>query len=376
MKLFDVYPLLDLTLTKAQGAYVWNDQAEKYLDFYGGHAVISIGHNHPHWTNRIQYQLNEGISFFSNSVKLPIQNELAEKLGKISGYEDYNLFLVNSGAEANENAIKVASFHTGRKTIIAFNGAFHGRTAAAAACTDNKKIKPAVNPDDHVIFLPFNDEAALDRAFAENEVACVIIEPIQGVNGIYEPTKEFMEYISTKCKKNGALFIADEIQCGYGRTGKFFAHRWSKVTPDIITTAKGMGNGFPIGGVLIAPHIEAWHGMLGTTFGGSPLACAASLAVLEVMEQEHVIKSANKLGKYIIESLQSLPGVVEIRGRGLMIGIEMSYPIKDLREQLMSEYYILTGNSSNPNTIRLLPTLNITKKQVDEVIEAFTALCQ
>lgn len=376
MKLFDVYPFFDLTLTKAQGAYVWNDKGEKFLDFYGGHAVISIGHNHPHWTQRIKHQLEEGISFFSNSVKLPIQNELAEKLGKISGYDDYNLFLVNSGAEANENAIKIASFHTGRKTIIAFNGAFHGRTAAAVAVTDNKKIKPAVNPDDHVIFLPFNDEQALAQAFAENEVAAVIIEPIQGVNGIYEPTKEFMEAIAKLCKKNGALFIADEVQCGYGRTGKFFAHRWSKVTPDIITVAKGMGNGFPVGGVLISPEIKAWHGMLGTTFGGAPLACAASLAVLEVMEQDHLIKSANKLGKYIIDQFQSLPGVVEVRGRGLMIGIEMSYPIKDLRNQLMSEYYILTGNSSNPNTIRLLPTLNITKKQVDEVIDAFKSLCQ
>lgn len=376
MKLFDVYPLFDLTLTKAQGANVWNEKGEKYLDFYGGHAVISIGHNHPAWVSRIQYQLHEGISFFSNSVKLPIQGELAEKLGKVSGYEDYALFLINSGAEANENAVKIASFHTGRKTIIAFSGAFHGRTAAAVACTDNKKIKPAVNPDDHVIFLPFNDTAALDTAFAENEVACVIVEPIQGVHGIYEPTTAFLQYISQKCKENGALFIADEIQCGYGRSGKFFAHQWADVQPDLITTAKGMGNGFPVGGLLIAPHIQAWHGMLGTTFGGAPLACAASLAVLEVIEKDNLVEYANEIGNYLMEELKNIPGVVEVRGKGLMIGIELSYPIKDLRNKMMNDFKILTGNSSNANTIRLLPTLNITKEQADEVLNAFKALCQ
>jgi len=376
MKLFDVYPLFDLTLVKAQGAYVWNDKGEKYLDFYGGHAVISIGHNHPTWVNRLQYQLNEGISFFSNSVKLPIQNELADQLGKVSGYEDYALFLVNSGAEANENAIKIASFHTGRKTIIAFSGAFHGRTAAAVAATDNKKIKPPVNPDDHVVFLPFNDTAALDTAFAENEVACVILEPIQGVHGIYEPTTAFIQYIARKCKENGALFIADEIQCGYGRSGKFFAHQWADVQPDLITTAKGMGNGFPIGGLLIAPSIQAWHGMLGTTFGGAPLACAAALAVLEVLEADKLTDNALQLGQYLMNELRELPGVVEVRGKGLMIGIEMSYPIKDLRNKMMNEFHILTGNSSHPNTIRLLPTLNINKEQADEVLAAFRALCR
>ena len=376
MKLFEVYPLFDLTLTKAEGAYVWTDQAEKYLDFYGGHAVISIGHNHPEWVKNIEFQLKEGISFFSNSVKLPIQNIFAEKLGKISGYEDYHLFLVNSGAEANENAIKLASFHNGRKKIIAFKGAFHGRTAASVAPTDNKKIKPLVNPDDHVIFLPFNDAEALTKAFEQNDIACVIIEPIQGVNGIYEPTAEFLHLIADKCTETGALFIADEVQCGYGRSGKFFAHQWSNVQPDIITIAKGMGNGFPVGGVLISPKIEAWYGMLGTTFGGAPLACAASIAVVDVIEKEHLIENALEIGNYMMEELKKLPSVVEVRGKGLMIGIEMSYPIKDLRNQMLTEYKILTGNSSNPNTIRLLPTLNITKVQADDVLHAFKQLCK
>ncbi len=376
MKLFEVYPLFDLTLTKAEGAYVWTDQGEKYLDFYGGHAVISIGHNHPEWVKNIEFQLKEGISFFSNSVKLPIQNIFAEKLGKISGYEDYHLFLVNSGAEANENAIKLASFHTGRKKIIAFKGAFHGRTAASVAPTDNKKIKPLVNPDDHVIFLPFNDSAALIQAFEENEIACVIIEPIQGVNGIYEPSIEFLHLISEKCSETGALFIADEVQCGYGRSGKFFAHQWANVQPDLITIAKGMGNGFPVGGVLISPKIEAWFGMLGTTFGGAPLACAASIAVVDVIEKENLIANALEIGNYLMDTVKKLPGVVEVRGKGLMIGIEMSYPIKDLRNKMLADFKILTGNSSNPNTIRLLPALNITKDQANEVIHAFQQLCK
>jgi acetylornithine aminotransferase len=376
MKLFEVYPLFDLTLTKAEFAYVWTEQGEKYLDFYGGHAVISIGHNHPEWVKNIEFQMKEGISFFSNSVKLPIQNILAEKLGKISGYEDYHLFLVNSGAEANENAIKIASFHNGRKKIISFKGAFHGRTAASVAPTDNKKIKPLVNPDDHVIFLPFNDAEALIQAFEENDIACVIIEPIQGVNGIYEPSKEFLQLISQKCNETGALFIADEVQCGYGRSGKFFAHQWHDVQPDLITIAKGMGNGFPVGGVLISPKIEAWFGMLGTTFGGAPLACAASIAVIDVIEKENLIENALEIGNYLIEELKKLPGVIEVRGKGLMIGIEMSYPIKDLRNQILTDYKILTGNSSNPNTIRLLPTLNITKIQADEVLQAFQQLCK
>ncbi len=376
MQPFNVYPLLDLTLTKAEGSYVWTDTGEKYLDFYGGHAVISIGHNHPHWVQRIEKLLNEGISFFSNSVKLPIQKELAEKLGRISGYEDYSLFLVNSGAEANENAIKLASFHTGRKTIISFSGAFHGRTSAAVAATDNKKIKAPVNPDEHVIFLPMNCKKSLDEAFEQYEIACAIIEPIQGVHGIYEAEKDFLVYLSEKCRTHGTVFIADEVQCGYGRTGKFFAHQWSGVKPDLITTAKGMGNGFPVGSVLIAPHFESWYGMLGTTFGGAPLACAASLAVLEVMEQDDLFDHVIKIGNYITEGIKDLTDIVEIRGKGLMIGIEMQYPIKELRLKMMTEFKILTGVSAEPNTIRLLPALNISYAQADEVIRAFRSLCK
>lgn len=376
MQPFDVYPLLDLSLVKAKGSYVWTDSGEQYLDFYGGHAVISIGHNHPHWVKRITQQLNEGISFFSNSVKLPIQVELAKKLGEVSAYEDYSLFLVNSGAEANENAIKLASFHTGRKTILSFKGAFHGRTSAAVAATDNKKIKAAVNSDEHVVFLPLNCKKSLDEAFAQHEVACSIIEPVQGVSGIYEADAEFLTYLSEKCKEHGAVLIMDEVQSGFGRTGKFFAHQWSNVQPDLITTAKGMGNGFPVGAVLISPKFEPWFGMLGTTFGGAPLACAASLAVLEVIEEEKLMNNINTIHQYITEELKHLDDIVEIRGKGLMIGIEMKYPIKDLRTKLINEYKILTGSSAQPNTIRLLPALNVSKDDAAKVISAFKELCQ
>ncbi|MCO5248370.1 MAG: aminotransferase class III-fold pyridoxal phosphate-dependent enzyme [Chitinophagales bacterium] len=373
MKLFEVFPLLDITLVKGQGSYVWDDKGVEYLDFYGGHAVISIGHNHPTWVKRLKYQMEEGISFFSNSVHLPIQTELAEKLGEVSGYGDYKLFLVNSGAEANENAIKLASFITGRKKVIAFDGAFHGRTSAAVAATDNKKIKAPVNPDDFVTFLPFDDIEAFDKAFDE-EVAAVILEPIQGVHGIYEPSKDFVQHIATQCKEKGALFIADEVQCGFGRAGKFFAHQWMDVKPDIITTAKGTGNGFPIGSVIIHPEIKAWYGMLGTTFGGNPLACAASLAVLEVIDEENLLDHALQMGNYLIDAFKTMSHVVEVRGKGLMIGIELDFPIKDFRLKLISDYKILTGNSSNTNTIRLLPALNITKEQADRVINAFGQL--
>jgi acetylornithine/N-succinyldiaminopimelate aminotransferase len=373
MKLFDVYPLFDLTLVKGQGAYVWDDKGKKYLDFYGGHAVISIGHSNEHWQKRIRRQLKK-LPYYSNSVHLPIQEKLAKMLGKLSGYEDYGLFLCNSGAEANENALKIASFHNGRKTVIAFKGAFHGRSAGAVAVTDNKKIKPAVNPDDHVIFLPFDDAEALQAAFNENEVAAVILELVQGVNGIYEPSAEFVQLISTLCAKHNALFIADEIQSGFGRTGKFFAHQWAAVQPDLITMAKGMGNGFPVAGVLIAPKIQAWHGMLGTTFGGAPMACAASLAVLEVMEDESLTKNALEIGEYLSTALAQIPGVKEVRGKGLMIGVEMEFPIKDMRNALLFKHHILTGNSSNANTIRLLPPLNISKQQAKKVLKAFESV--
>lgn len=370
MELFDVYPLFDLTLVKGKGPYVWDKSGDKYLDFYGGHAVISIGHAHPHWQKRIRKQLKK-LPYYSNSVHLPIQVKLAELLGKVSGYEDYRLFLCNSGAEANENALKIASFHNKRKTVIAFKGAFHGRSAGAVAVTDNPKIKPPVNPDEHVVFLPFNDSVALEQAFGQYEVSGVILELVQGVNGIYEPEPEFVKLISLLCKENNALFIADEIQSGYGRTGKFFAHQWADVQPDLITTAKGMGNGFPVAGVLVAPHIEAWHGMLGTTFGGNPLACAAALAVLEVTEDEKLIENALALGNYMMGELKKTSGVKEVRGKGLMVGVEMEYPIKDLRNKLLYEQKILTGNSSNTNTIRLLPPLNIDEKHAEKVLRGF-----
>jgi acetylornithine aminotransferase len=373
MKLFDVYPLFDLTLVKGKGAHVWDDKGKKYLDFYGGHAVISIGHAHDHWQKRIRKQLKK-LPYYSNSVRLPIQEKLAKKLGKLSGYEDYSLFLCNSGAEANENALKIASFHNGRKTVIAFQGAFHGRSAGAVAVTDNKKIKPPVNPDDHVLFLPFNDEEALQSAFKEHEVTAVILELVQGVNGIYEPSESFVQLISALCTEHNSLFIADEIQSGFGRTGKFFAHQWADVQPDLITMAKGMGNGFPVAGVLISPKVEAWYGMLGTTFGGAPMACAAALAVLEVMEDENLTNHALEMGEYLQSALAQMPGVKEVRGKGLMIGVEMEYPIKDMRNALLFEHHILTGNASNANTIRLLPPLNITKQQAKKVLKAFASV--
>lgn len=369
MKLFDVYPLFNINLQRGEGCYVYDDKDTKYLDFYGGHAVISIGHAHPHYVKKLENQLHQ-LSFYSNSVQIEIQQALASKLGQLSGYDDYNLFLCNSGAEAVENALKVASFHNNRKKVIAFKGAFHGRTSGAVAITDNAKIKPPVNDDSHVIFLDFNDTENLQNAFSENEICAVIIEPIQGVNGIYEPEVSFLQLIQQLCNDHNALFIADEIQCGYGRSGKFFAHQFADVQPDVITMAKGMGNGFPIAGILIHPKIAAKYGMLGTTFGGAPLACAAGLAVLEVIENENLINNAIETGNYLMEECKQLPQVKEIRGKGLMIGIEFNFPIKELREKLVYEHHIFVGNSNNANTIRLLPSLTVTKVEVDLVMNA------
>jgi acetylornithine/N-succinyldiaminopimelate aminotransferase len=369
MKLFDVYPLFNINLQRGEGCYVYDDKDTKYLDFYGGHAVISIGHAHPHYVKKLENQLHQ-LSFYSNSVQIEIQQALASKLGQLSGYDDYNLFLCNSGAEAVENALKVASFHNNRKKIIAFKGAFHGRTSGAVAITDNAKIKPPVNDDSHVIFLDFNDTENLQKAFSENEICAVIIEPIQGVNGIYEPEISFLQLIQQLCNNHNALFIADEIQCGYGRSGKFFAHQFADVQPDVITMAKGMGNGFPIAGILIHPKIAAKYGMLGTTFGGAPLACAAGLAVLEVIENENLINNAIETGNYLMEECKQLPQVKEIRGKGLMIGIEFNFPIKELREKLVYEHHIFVGNSNNANTLRLLPSLTVTKVEVDLVMNA------
>lgn len=369
MPLFDVYPLYDIHLEKGRGSWVYDKEGHKYLDFYGGHAVISVGHSHPHYVKAIRKQLKK-LGYYSNSVHLDIQEELAEKQGKLSGYPDYNLFLCSSGAEANENALKLASFVNGRKTVIAMQGAFHGRTAGAVAVTDNKKIKPPVNDDSHVVFVPMNDKQALEQAFANHEVCAVIIEPIQGVSGIYVAEENYLQAIRELCTANGSLFIADEVQSGYGRTGRFFAHQHAGVKPDIITMAKGMGNGFPIGGILIHPDIKSWHGMLGTTFGGSPLACAAGIAVLEIIKKENLIEQAQITGEYLTEEVQKLPGVKEIRGTGLMLGIAFDFPIKDLRNTLALEERVLTGNASDPNTLRLLPALNIGHKETTKAIKA------
>ena len=365
MSLFQVYPLQPIAITKALGSHVWDDKGTEYLDMYGGHAVISIGHTHSHWVKRIEDQLH-AMAFYSNSVIMPIQEELATALNKISGKQDYQLFLCNSGAEANENALKLASFHTGRKKIISFSKAFHGRTSLAVAATDNPSIIAPVNETDNIIFLPFNDVEALSACFANqgDEIAGVIIEGIQGVAGIYEATNIFLQTIRTLCDKYGAVYIADSVQCGYGRSGKFFAHDYAGVNADIYSMAKGMGNGFPIGGILIAPSIKAKFGLLGTTFGGNPLACAAALAVLEVMEKENLMEAATQKGKYLIEALKNTKGVKVVRGKGLMIGFEMETGLEDIRKVLLNDYKIFTGEAK-PNVIRLLPSLSISNSAIE-----------
>jgi len=368
MKLFDVYPLNDVTIVKAMGAYVWDDKGTKYLDLYGGHAVISIGHTNPHWVKRIEDQLHQ-ISFYSNSIKIPLQQELADKLGKVSGKEDYQLFLCNSGAEANENALKLASFYNGRKKIIAFKKAFHGRTSLAVAATDNPSIVAPVNETDNVLFLAFNDETALQQAFAQNEIAAVIIEGIQGVGGINVASESFLRKIRTLCDEYNAVYIADSVQCGYGRSGKFYSHDFAGVYADIYTMAKGMGNGFPIGAISISPKFAAKHFMLGTTFGGNHLACAAALAVLEVMDEQNLMANATEIGNYLTEALQKLPNIIEVRGRGLMIGIELPDSMKHVKKNLLYKHQIFTGEAK-PNIIRLLPALNITKREADIFLEA------
>ena len=372
MSLFQVYPLQPIAITKALGSHVWDDKGTEYLDMYGGHAVISIGHTHPHWVKRIEDQLH-AMAFYSNSVIMPIQEELAAALNKISGKQDYQLFLCNSGAEANENALKLASFHTGRKKIISFSKAFHGRTSLAVAATDNPSIIAPVNETDNIIFLPFNDVEALTAYFAKqgNEIAGVIIEGIQGVAGIYEASNIFLQTIRALCDKHGALYIADSVQCGYGRSGKFFAHDYAGVNADIYSMAKGMGNGFPIGGILIAPSIKAKFGLLGTTFGGNPLACAAALAVLEVMEKENLMEAATQKGKYLIEALKNTKAVKAVRGKGLMIGFEMETGLEEVRKVLLNDYKVFTGEAK-PNVIRLLPSLSISTAEIDLFLKALT----
>ncbi len=370
MTLFDVYPINNITITKAKGSYVWNDEGQQYLDMYGGHAVISIGHTHPHYVQRLTEQLNK-IGFYSNSIKIPLQEELAEKLGKICGKEDYHLFLCNSGAEANENALKLASFYNGRKKIIAFSKSFHGRTSLAVAVTDNPNIVAPVNQTDNVIFLPFNDETALQECFSKNgnEISSVIIEGIQGVGGINVASISFLQAIQKLCSEYNAVFIADSVQCGYGRTGKFFSHDHANVNADIYTMAKGMGNGFPVAGIIIAPKIHAKHFMLGTTFGGNHLACAAALAVLEVIEKENLMQNAEHVGNYLIDELKKIPQLQNVRGKGLMIGFDVPEELKDLRKNLLFNQHIFTGESK-PNTIRLLPSLALRKKDADEFLES------
>jgi acetylornithine/N-succinyldiaminopimelate aminotransferase len=370
MQLFDVYPINDITIVKAKGSYVWDLEGQQYLDLYGGHAVISIGHTHPHYVQRISDQLNK-VGFYSNSVRIPLQQELADKLGKVSGRPDYQLFLCNSGAEANENALKLASFHNGRRKIVAFRKSFHGRTSLAVAVTDNPALSAPVNQTDQVIFLPLNDEVALEACFKTQgeEISSVIIEGIQGVGGIIEATAPFLQKISALCKKYNAVFIADSVQCGYGRSGKFFSHDYAGVDADIYTMAKGMGNGFPVAGVLIAPHIKPKHGMLGTTFGGNHLACAAALAVLEVIEQERLMANALETGNYLMAQLIKIPLLQNIRGKGLMIGFDVPEELKDLRQHLLFKQHIFTGEAK-PNTIRLLPSLALRKKDADEFLEA------
>src|SRR5690625_2316201 len=369
MNLYNVYPLFDITPIKGEGSYLWDAEGQKYLDLYGGHAVISIGHTHPHYVKRITEQLQK-IGFYSNSIQNPLQLELSRKLGEISSYEDYQLFLCNSGAEANENALKLASFASGRKKVIAFKHAFHGRTSGAVAATDNPKIVSAYNSGHEVGFLPLNDIDAADKAI-DGEVAAVIIEGIQGVGGIRVPETAFLQFLQEKCRKTGTFLILDEIQSGYGRSGSFFAHSSAEIKPDLITTAKGMGNGFPIGGVLIHPKIKPWAGQLGTTFGGNYLACVAGVAVLEVIEEERLIQNAEKLGKYLLQELKSFSSLENVRGRGLMIGFNLPENLLGLRNDLLYKYKIFTG-AAGKEVIRLLPSLGLRKKEADEFLEALS----
>lgn len=360
MKLFDVYPLFAIEPVRAQGSWLWDTGGTKYLDLYGGHAVISIGHGHPAFVRALTDQLGK-ISFYSNSVENSLQRKLADRLGELSGYVDYQLFLCNSGAEANENALKLASFATGRKKVLAFRKAFHGRTSGAVAATDNPRIVSPFNAGHDITFLPLNDEQALKNALT-SDVAAVIIEGIQGVGGIHVPDDQFLRFVAGASRKNGSFLILDEIQSGYGRTGRFFAHQHADIRPDLITVAKGMGNGFPVGGVLIHPDIKSWHGMLGTTFGGSYLACAASLAVLDVLEKESLVAHAGQVGTEWIERLMKLPGILAVRGRGLMIGFDLPEEQKALRNNLLTTHKIFTGEAK-PHTIRLLPSLAITREE-------------
>ena len=369
MNILPVFSLFDVEPIRANGNYVIAEDGTKYLDLYGGHAVISIGHSHPHYVKRITEQINK-IGFYSNSVPIGIQKELAEKLGELSGYPDWNLFLCNSGAEANENALKMASAYNGRKKILVFEKGFHGRTSLAVAASDNPNILFPVNEGAEIVRLKLEDFKGVEEALKQEEVCAVLIEGIQGISGIHAPTPEFLKHIRTLCDQTNTVLILDEIQSGFGRTGKFFAHQHSGVEPDIISMAKGMGNGFPVGGIITNPKFEVTFGMLGTTFGGNHLACAASLAVLEVMEKENLIKHAEEMGKYLMEELKRLPKVKEVRGAGLMIGVEFEFEIAEMRKALLYKHHIFTGSSSDKNTLRLLPALGIGKRETEDFLKA------
>ena len=374
MKLFDVYPLYNVTPVSAKGIVVTDDKGQDYLDFYGGHAVISIGHSHPHYVKRLKDQLDK-IGFYSNAVQNPLQEELAEKLGQQSDCEDYNLFMCNSGAEANENALKMASFVTGKSKVIAFKNGFHGRTSAAVASTDNPSINAPINQQQKVNFLELNDIKGFENEIVKKNVCAVIIESIQGVGGLDEPTTEFFQKVASLCKENGVFLIADEVQCGFGRSGKFFGFQHHDIQPDIISIAKGMGNGFPVGGVLIHESISAKFGMLGTTFGGNHLACVATLAVLEVLEKENLIQNAEELGLYFNEKAKEIPQVKRVKGRGLMLGLEFDFQVADLRKKLIYDHHLFTGGAKDKTVLRILPALNITKQDLDIFFKALkTAL--
>ena len=370
MKLFDVYPLFDINIVKGLGCHVWDDKGMEYLDLYGGHAVISIGHCHPHYVEMMTKQL-QTLGFYSNSVINRLQQQVAERLGRISGYENYSLFLINSGAEANENALKLASFYNGRTRVLSAQKAFHGRTSLAVEVTNNPKIIAPINDCGHVTYLPLNDLPAWEQELAKGDVCAVILECIQGVGGIKMVTPEFAQGLAAACKKHGAVLICDEIQCGYGRSGKFFAHQWLGIEPDLITVAKGIGNGFPMAAVLISPMFTPVYGQLGTTFGGNHLACTAALAVMDVMEQEGLVENAHTVGSYLLQELSKLKGIKEVRGRGLMIGMEFEEPIKELRLNLLKEQHVFTGVSGT-NVIRLLPPLCLSKAEADLFLERFT----
>ena len=372
MELFDVYPLFDIEIVKGRGVHTYDAQGTEYLDLYGGHAVISVGHSHPHYVEALRKQA-ENLVFYSNSVINSLQQKLADKLGKVSGYDDYQMFLVNSGAEANENALKLASFHTGRSRVLSFKKAFHGRTSLAVEATDNPKIVAPVNESGHITFVPFNDIDAVKAELAKGDVCAVIIEGIQGVGGVQIPNDTFLQELREECSAAGTVLILDEIQSGYGRSGKFFAHQYAGVRPDIITMAKGIGNGFPLGGMLISPAIKPSYGMLGTTFGGNHLACAAGIAVLDIFESENLVENAREVGEYLMSQLKELPGIKEVRGRGLMIGIEFEEPVKELRRKLLFEQKVFTG-ASGTNVLRLLPPLVLSKDDVDEFIKRFKAV--